>query len=243
MTTSPLFENAVDSLDLAIHFLLHSDRHTAQKHAVLNSFHAVELLLKERLHQAHPLLVFEKVGGSVDDDARTVGVREAYSRLRNAGVELDEQDWKDLRSLQKHRNRIEHRHFDPDPAHKLLTRKALNFIFRFVRDHLEEDLSEWLDEQVYAEAREQVLSHQQMLEDAKKKLRELGVEGEAECCPECGEETFIITDDFPNNGKCTYCLNEYEVESCDSCGRYGPVSVLHEWGMCDDCFEHQVARF
>jgi len=234
---SPLFENAVDSLDLALHFLLESDRHTAHKHAVLSSFHAVELLLKERLHREHPLLVFAKSGGTVSDDARTVGVGEAYARLRNAGVGLDSEDWTALVLLQRHRNRIQHRHFDPDSSYAATTRKALGFALRFARDSLGEDLEQWLGTEVYEAATGEILTHRELVEDASIRVERLDGEVEVTTCPSCGEETLVLdTAVSATNARCFFCLGEFDVETCAHCDRQVESKDFNvDWGACVDC--------
>lgn len=78
-----LLENALDSLEVGIHVYLEGTPFTesSHKHAILNIFHCVELLLKERLRlesftylEANPKLITEK--------SKTVGFSEIVHRFK-----------------------------------------------------------------------------------------------------------------------------------------------------------------
>ena len=50
---SEILENALDSLRMAVGHCRDQELETADKWAILEMFHAIELLLKERLHREH----------------------------------------------------------------------------------------------------------------------------------------------------------------------------------------------
>ena len=50
---SPIFENAIDSLRIGMEFFQRESSYSSHKHAILTVFHAIELLLKERLHRTN----------------------------------------------------------------------------------------------------------------------------------------------------------------------------------------------
>jgi hypothetical protein len=77
---SPIYENAIDSLRIGMEFFLKEDGYSSRKHAILTVFHAIELLLKERLAQTNPILIYKNIDAKITDDAMTVGVREALTR-------------------------------------------------------------------------------------------------------------------------------------------------------------------
>jgi hypothetical protein len=55
-----LLENAIDSLQVGIAFYTNQKMDTANKHAILNIFHSIELLLKEGLKNIDPRHIFRK---------------------------------------------------------------------------------------------------------------------------------------------------------------------------------------
>ena len=60
--TAELIHNATDSLQNGVeHYLAHGEMPTAIKHAILNIYHSIELFLKARLSQAHPLLIYRSL--------------------------------------------------------------------------------------------------------------------------------------------------------------------------------------
>lgn len=103
-------DNAYDSLNEA---LLKSEEASdgnpvPWKYAVLHITHAVELMLKQRLYDEHPLLLWAKL----KPDGHTVMLEEAITRLENAGIQFDEDDRSRLRQAIKWRNAITHYNVD-----------------------------------------------------------------------------------------------------------------------------------
>lgn len=107
-----LIRNAIDSLEKSIDLLAwHDEPNEARrlKQAILSVAHGVELLLKERLRNVHPALIWENVDKYPSLSARTVGVDSAISRLINiGGVNFTNSDVVLIRSLRDKRNAIEH---------------------------------------------------------------------------------------------------------------------------------------
>ena len=64
-------------------FFLRERNYSSRKHAILMLFHAIELLLKERLTRTNPILIYKNIDTKITEDAQTVGVREALTRLEN----------------------------------------------------------------------------------------------------------------------------------------------------------------
>lgn len=54
-SVSPIYENAIDSLRIGMGFFLKDAGYSSRKHAILTVFHAIELMLKERLAIASSL--------------------------------------------------------------------------------------------------------------------------------------------------------------------------------------------
>jgi hypothetical protein len=155
---SELLDNAVDSLRMGLSHYLDSNLQTRHKWAILELFHSVELLLKERLHREHHLLVYRNVDKPVDDDAQTVGLQETLARFADIGVELPKRYVAILRDLRRRRNQIEHHHFKADKSHERVLGEALKFIGYFLEDHLDEDLEAHLSKDLYRKAKTTILA-------------------------------------------------------------------------------------
>ncbi|MCE9663908.1 hypothetical protein LY622_10675 [Halomonas sp. M5N1S17] len=141
-----LLDNARDSLSHAVELLAWKDigtDHTRLKHAITNSAHAVELLLKERLRLIHPAFIWEKIDKYPSLEAQTVNVSTAIVRLeRVGGVELSQSDKNNLKSLRNTRNAIEHYEWSTSEKEaKLIVGNALSFAFSFADQELGIDLA------------------------------------------------------------------------------------------------------
>jgi len=84
-----IMTNATDSLRQAVEILAliqeSGTDHGRLKHAITNSAHCVELLLKERLRRINPAFVWENIDRYPNLEARTVTVDTAISRLKAIG--------------------------------------------------------------------------------------------------------------------------------------------------------------
>jgi hypothetical protein len=207
-----LLSNAKDSLRQAVQLLAWKDigsDHARLKHAVGHSAHAIELLLKERLRQVHPCLVWENVDRFPSLDARTVTVDTAITRLTNiAGLQFAESDTTSLRSLRKTRNAIEHYEWNTtEKEAKIIVGNALSFAFSFAQEHLRTDLAAdfkrddtWrmLIEELY----DFVRAHGRRIEAKLMKMGEY-----PSCCDSCGEQTIPM-----RGGSCEICGHWQEVD-------------------------------
>lgn len=132
-----LVENATDSLVRAIQILAWDDhglqRESKFKQSVQLTAHGIELILKAKLHQIHPALVWENVDRYPDLDARTVGSEQAMQRLERIGGFIFHQDDKALlRSLRRARNAIEHMSWEiSEHEANVLLRRGISFAISF----------------------------------------------------------------------------------------------------------------
>jgi hypothetical protein len=141
-----MLSNARDSLRQAVELLAWKDFGSDDarlKHAITCAAHAVELLLKERLRKINPAFVWENVDKYPSLEARTVTVDTAILRLKNiGGVGFTDRDEKNLRSLRKTRNAIEHYEWTTTKIEaKIVIGNALSFAMSFALDHLGIDLT------------------------------------------------------------------------------------------------------
>jgi hypothetical protein len=98
---NPLFENAIDSLTIGIDFLCNSKLPTAPKHSILNVYHSIELLLKEKLFRINPILIYKDIDKVVTDDSFTIGLDNIFTRFHNVGIILTKKDIHVLTDLKK----------------------------------------------------------------------------------------------------------------------------------------------
>ena len=200
------------SLSHAVELLAWKDvrsDHTRLKHAISNSAHSIELLLKERLRRVHPAFVWEKVDQFPNLGARTVTVEAAISRLENIGdVTFTETDKKLLRSLRTTRNAIEHYEWSTTEREaKIIVGNALSFAFSFAAEQLGTDLAANFKQDdtwrmLIDELYEFVRAHGARMET---KLR---AKGEfPSCCDACGEFTVPM-----RGGSCELCGHWQDVD-------------------------------
>jgi len=141
-----LIQNAIDSITHTVELMAWDDvqnESTRLKQAILSIGHGLELLLKERLRQVHPSLIWEDVDKYPNLDARTVGVDKAMHRLHKiGGVNLSNDDVELIKSLRNTRNAIEHFAWTTTRREaNLIVEKSLSFVITFAKFHLETDIA------------------------------------------------------------------------------------------------------
>ena len=221
-TRSALLENAVDSLEQGLRVFLFGTYETAPKHAILNVFHCIELLLKERLFREHSLLIWKHIDRPVTEDSQTVGFEEILSRFKNLGIEIDKSELEILRDLRRRRNRIEHHHFVADDSHRFIVG----------------------EEELFRAARNAILTFEERLEEANRVVEErirpvtkddLIDPVRAWPCGQCGNVTVVL--DTERGDFCFFCLEEVEPEEykeCLRCGVQVPTRALRGI-ICVEC--------
>ena len=104
-----LLENCYSSLNESMSKAEAAEDDARQwKFAVLHIVHAVELLLKERLHREHRLFIYQ----NVDKPTRTVSLEGALFRLESIDVAVTPADDQAIRTAIKWRNQITHHNVD-----------------------------------------------------------------------------------------------------------------------------------
>lgn len=246
---NPCFENAIDSLVVGIGFYTGKNTKYPNKHAILAVYHAVELLLKARLYKENFLFVFRKPEKPIKDDSQTVGLEEALGLLSNLGVSLEPKKLKDLRSLKRRRNRIEHFEYREQDEDSDLLGKALGFLIFFLNDHLDESLEDHLDVEQCKIVHELVLSYEERLKLAKAAVEKLLPadlsEGQGDnqpiWCPECSTHSIVV--EVGGTSHCYFCKEDRDMSQCEYCQEYVPEYEFDEdLGMCDLCQDHFSSR-
>ena len=113
------------------------------KHAIVNTAHGVELLLKERLRMVDPAQVLTRPKDFPSDSAHTVKVDVAIDRLQTlGGITFTSADRKAITDLCEARNAIMHRELRIEVnVAKVIIGEGLGFLFCFARAELGIDLA------------------------------------------------------------------------------------------------------
>lgn len=244
-----LRENAIDSLQSGVDHYLDASRRSALKYAVLHTWQAVCLFLKDRLAAIDADLIWEdpaKQGGT----DRTVGIAATMRLLKENGIPLTSRQRKDLVRLQRVRNMMEHLRFD-------LSRRtvtdylghAYRFLDEFLHEELGTELSDALTKKSYDELMDSLYDWRERNDRARERAeaeRPHGSDGlgfAVATCPDCG------TDGIPVGGvnsgetvKCKDCGESFAIDWCSQCGE----AVVGGFGeddmdLCEMCEENLFA--
>ena len=112
---------------------------------------------------------------------------------------------------------------------------------------MDKTLEEVLDDELYAKAREAILSYEELLEEAEAEVKrrttprrkdDLGNMPDTATCPDCDNETVVIGTELGDY--CFFCRADLVMELCPSCGQYAPPDYFDGLAVCRDCFEQRV---
>ncbi|HVY29666.1 MAG TPA: hypothetical protein VHB79_24065 [Polyangiaceae bacterium] len=230
----------------------------AYKYALLHIFSGTLLVLKERLRQAHPSLIFQKVADANKPGAHTVDFGEVINRLEGAvGIALSKDDRKLLHDVRDQRNAIEH--YEANLELKEVNARVgelVDFLERFLHDHLKESLlahlsgdaardvaelagvAKRLRERRKAEWQQRAQKYAKI---SKRKLTELAEENEyhpkhnpdggLRACPSCWTESVAIVE--RDIGICTNgdCREVHMLSDCHRCDGF----TFGEGLFCEEC--------
>ena len=147
-------------LRIGMEFFLKEDGYSSRKHAILTVFHAMELMLKEQLAQTNPILIYKNIDTKITDDAMTVSVREALTRLENLGLGIPAEERKTIEDIQRIRNRIEHHRYDHNEKEDdAIIASSLKFILYFVEFVFERKLEGHIDPKVLRDINHRVFEY------------------------------------------------------------------------------------
>lgn len=236
---SAIYENAVDSLRIGMEFFLKDTSYSSRKHAILTVFHAIELLLKERLAQTNPILIYRNIDSKITEDAQTVGVREALTRLENLGLGIPADERKTIESIQRIRNRIEHHRYDHSEGEDdAIIAASLKFILYFVEFVLERRLDGHIDGKVLRDINSRVIEYNERQALARHRLDEwLRAEW-----PEWREEEEDTPAAFPGTDRCPECRQDWLVMRRGAKPFCFGCNMTIDAGLCEDCGETFIIR-
>jgi len=224
---SPILANAIDSLHESIRYLNHrTDCENPVKHSILAAYQAIELLLKEALHNTHESLIYHNLNQPISPDSRTVSLLDAITRLANLEISLEESDVRLIRRFAARRNRIQHLEYQEEDYDRSLVGEAYDFAFRFVDNHLSLILERYMINELYIEMMGEIGRYEEVVEDRTEDAQEyiagLSPEERASVvlvrCPLCDQETLVVHEG--KQGYCCICQTNLPVVRCKTCGTY-----------------------
>lgn len=211
-----LLNNARDSLRQAVQFLAFDDTGPSEsrlKHAIVNTAHCVELLLKERLRRVDPAQVLKNPRKYPSFSAYTVTVDDAIDRLRTRGsVVISGTDRKVIDDLHTARNAIIHYEWSiTAKAAKIIVGEGLSFVFSFGKAELGIDLAkEFQADDAWRSLLEELY---QFTESYRKRLQAMmctRVDDPVECS-NCGEDVVPW-----HGGSCKLCGHWQDFEAIET---------------------------
>lgn len=244
-----LFDNGIDSIKEGINCFIDGREESRKfKYAVLNIYHGVELILKERLARIHPLLIYTNIDADNVRDTNTVSLGQIIKRLRNTGIDLDKDFIETIKTIQTFRNCIQHYKFELDVSKvEVLIGKVIKQIIPFLEEELDFKLQDELDEDIYKVLLRAVYSYEERLKLANKRIAELlslrpkdQLDYEKHICPYCDEEAVVISlGDRDLWVTCQFCRERSFVNRCERCENvilldsenYSPI-------YCDNCLDY-----
>jgi hypothetical protein len=249
---SAFLDNAIESVRVGIDFYLNRPERSAHKHATLLLFHAIELLLKERLNHVHVSLTYRCLDEPITEDTPTVSIEQALIRLQNLGVAVDLDQAAVLQDLQRRRNWIERHAYDRDPDDGAAVSQAVGFIAYFLREFLGMALEDQIDVDLLA--RVSGLSHDTSREGGpetelfadvtKVNCGDDGPESSArdrvdawirENCPNDGTAADGKEDPFPGTVSCPACLKDFVLMKGHPAAPYCFFCQAHIDAACCEC--------
>lgn len=239
-----LIDNAKDSLSHAVEHLINfgnAPEVRDYKIAICDLYHAIELLLKERLTKIHPAFIYEKIDQYGSSDARTVTALGALQRIRTLDkVKLLGQYKNIVKSCGKVRNKIEHFSFEVSSNQaKAIIGSMLSFIFWFARTQLNECIeSEFKKDDRW----KSLIDIHEFFEEHRKIIEEelQGKNIDVWPCPYCSGNAFVVDD-----GCCKLCEHREDVLECDICkNEYLESETEHIEGGGEECesYDYVICR-
>ncbi|NIC06313.1 hypothetical protein [Billgrantia bachuensis] len=228
---STIFENALDSLKVGMHFYMSGSQYSTRKHAILTIFHSVELMLKEYLYQVNPILIYKNIDKKITRSSPTVGFSDILIRLENLKMKIPEDQAKTIRNLQAKRNEIEHHRYDhQDEDHELIS-QALRFSLYFMEFQLGQQPESLFESTLLEDIRELVEDYNERYAIADHRLEswikeewpswDPEVEDSPEefigvdTCPKCRHEYLVM--EQKGAPYCFWCCREVPAEYCERC--------------------------
>lgn len=170
---------------------------------------------------------------TITEDAQTVSVREALTRLENLGLGILAGAKKIIENIQRVRNRIEHHRYDhSEKEDDAVIAESLKFILYFVEFGLKRKLDDQIDSNLLREIKRRVWEYNERQSLAEfrfhewlrtvwpdwKEEEDLPEEFGGTCrCPECAQDWLVIG--WHDKPFCFDCNTTIDADECEHCGR------------------------
>ena len=208
---------------------------------------AVELLLKQKLANHSPLLLYE----NVDAPKRTVSMKSCLQRLSHLNTPPAQgKDQKALERAIELRNKIVHHEFE---TNEMAVKADFVRLCGLLHELRLQVYGEPLFELISRSEMEVLRNEQNLLDEVKNRCREelqqLSANskcGEPHWCGWCGNFSVKLSndciDDYEAEGKCLICGESETYTTCQRCEKWLPQAELEEYGannkMCLECLEY-----
>ena len=230
-----LLQNAYSFLEEALSKAIKAEKEPIHwKFATLNLVQAIELSLKEKLSQEHPVLVFQKI----DSPKNTVNLDTALNRLQKiGGIQFSQADISAITKANQLRNEIVHYEFElNEKESKLAFAKLLGFMSHFHTVHIDSPLDSVIDYELWQEALTIFDYAEELFKRAEEIFAEKGIESYLVwTCSQCDWDAFVIQDDI---NTCYVCGYQSDIIECQDCNELHYIDDCHQLQTGDERFEY-----
>ena len=248
-----LLDNAADSLNEALRKvdLGSADNPRPYKFAVLHFTHAVELLFKHHVAQAHPLLIYKNPFSNKLESQQTIGLWDAVQFFKNEDRTLSEGAIKDLKWIKDLRNNIEHYKFEMDPREARLTiGRLIRALNEFHEGNDFTELATLIDSDCRPTYDKLASEYKQKLHEAQRAAEE-ATHLQPQRCMACGESATMVfeSDDLL---RCHFCDSTFDIHECVQCGTRYPDNMMSVWNdeagpghedwICENCEDYILSK-
>jgi len=240
-----LLENSYNFLNYSLNEAIEAESKPEKwKYAILHLVQAIELILKERLRQEHPSLIFR----DVDKQKDTVSLEYAASRLQKISkIEFDKNDLDTIWLATSFRNQIVHFEFSIEIVEiKSIYSKLIGFFQSFLLKQFKISLDNIVSEEIWSEAIKIIDYVDELLKRAEERFRDENIEENWVFeCPKCHQYSFVIQDEI---NTCYVCGHIDQMEQCNWCEEYyyiDDMQTLNDYDdklYCNDCYSEMQNR-
>jgi hypothetical protein len=226
------------------------------KYAILHLIQSIELTLKEKLSQSHPILIYE----NIDKPQNTVSLDRALDRLvKIIKIDFREEDLRALRIAKEWRNLITHYEFSFDiTTVKPVFSQLFGLLSYFHSVQLKRELSASIPSELWNEAISIKEYSDELYERALKRIKDEKRKFLITCI-RCWHDTFVEDNSIDT---CYLCGFHEMTTVCQECGEglfesealqvyYGKwyshkdgKQVLEDWypHLCNKCYEKFLGK-
>lgn len=247
-----LLENAADSLNEALRKVDMGSAYDPRpyKFAVLHFTHAVELLFKHHVAEAHPLLIYKNPFSKQLGKEATIGLWEAIQFFQNEDKKLKPETLEDLKWIKQLRNNIEHYKFEMDPREARLTMgRLIRALNEFHEEHDFTELASLIESDCRHTYDKLANEYKQKLHEAQRAAEEADDMQPQRClaCGELGTMAFETRDLL----RCFFCDSTFDMHECIQCSGRFPDLLMSVWNdehpphvdwICEGCEDYILSK-